>query len=92
MVIVSVIGLIFAIVMVILFFNAAPARSNIEVHRGSEEAAECLKCHLRGDEKSPTMPHLNVGQCNLCHVMDYRRSLRFRAPYIAFSSKRERKL
>jgi hypothetical protein len=58
---------IFAIVMVILFFNAAPARSNIEVHRGSEEAAECLKCHLRGDEKSPTMPHLNVGQCNLCH-------------------------
>ena len=67
MVIVSVIGLIFAIVMVILFFNAAPARSNIEVHRGSTEAAECLKCHLRGDEKSPTMPHLNLGRCNLCH-------------------------
>ena len=40
-VIVSVIGLIFAIVMVILFFNAAPARSNIEEHRGSEEAVEC---------------------------------------------------
>lgn len=66
-VIVSVIGLIFAVVMVILFFNAAPARSNIEEHRGSEEAIECLKCHLRGDEKSPTMPHLNVGSCNLCH-------------------------
>ena len=74
MYIVCVIGLIFAIVIVILFFNAAPARSNIEVHRGSEEAAECLKCHSRGDEKSPTMPHLNttvfpfdLGRCNLCH-------------------------
>ena len=66
-VIVSVIGLIYAIVMVILFFNAAPARSNIEVHRASDEAVECLKCHLRGDEKSPTMPHLNLGRCNLCH-------------------------
>lgn len=67
MVIVCVIGLIYAIVMVILFFNAAPARSNIEVHRSSAEDAECLKCHLKGDEESPTMPHLNVGNCNLCH-------------------------
>ena len=66
-VIVSVIGLIFAIVMVILFFNAAPARSNIEEHRVSEEDAECLKCHLIGNEKSPTMPHLNLGKCTLCH-------------------------
>ena len=66
MVIVSVIGLIFAIVMVILFFNAAPARSNIEVHR-TNEASECLKCHLIGDKESPTMPHLNLGNCNLCH-------------------------
>ncbi len=67
MVIVSVIGLIFAIVMVILFFNAAPARSNIEVHRTSNEAAACLKCHLIGDENTPTMPHLDLGGCNLCH-------------------------
>jgi len=67
MVIVSVIGLIFALVMIILFFNAAPARSNIEEHRKSEAVAECLKCHLKGDEKSPTMPHLNLGRCNLCH-------------------------
>ena len=67
MVIVSVIGLIFAIVMVILFFNAAPARSNIEVHRASEENVECLKCHLIGDATSPTMPHLNLGKCVLCH-------------------------
>ena len=67
MYIVCVIGLIYAIVMVILFFNAAPARSNIEVHRTSNEAAECLKCHLIGDEESPTMPHLNLGRCNLCH-------------------------
>ena len=67
MVIVSVIGLIFAIVMVVLFFNAAPARSNIEVHRASEADAACLECHLRGDEKSPTMPHLNLGRCVLCH-------------------------
>ncbi len=67
MIIVCVIGLIFAIVMVILFFNAAPARSNIEVHRQSPEADACLKCHLIGDEKSPTMPHLNLGGCNLCH-------------------------
>ena len=65
--IVSVIGLIYAIVMVILFFNAAPARSNIEVHRTSIEAPACLKCHLKGDEKSPTMPHLNLGRCVLCH-------------------------
>lgn len=65
--IVSVIGLIFAIVMVILFFNAAPARSNIEVHRHPTDAATCLKCHLKGDEKSPTMPHLNLGRCILCH-------------------------
>lgn len=67
MYIVCVIGLIFAIVMVILFFNAAPARSNIEEHRASSEDAACLKCHLKGDEKSPTMPHLNLGRCNLCH-------------------------
>ncbi len=67
MVIVCVIGFIFAIVMVILFFNAAPARSNIEEHRTSHEAAECLKCHLIGDKESPTMPHLNLGNCNLCH-------------------------
>ena len=67
MIIVSVIGLIFAIVMVILFFNAAPARSNIAEHRQSTEADACLKCHLIGDEKSPTMPHLNLGRCNLCH-------------------------
>lgn len=67
MYIVCVIGLIFAIVMVILFFNAAPARSNIEVHRASSEDAACLKCHLIGDENSPTMPHLNLGRCNLCH-------------------------
>ena len=67
MYIVCVIGLIFAIVMVILFFNAAPARSNIEEHRASSEDAACLKCHLVGDDKSPTMPHLNLGRCNLCH-------------------------
>lgn len=67
MYIVLVIGLIFAIVMVILFFNAAPARSNIEVHRTSSEDAACLKCHLVGGTESPTMPHLNLGKCNLCH-------------------------
>lgn len=66
MYIVCVIGLIYAIVMVILFFNAAPARSNIEVHR-TNETQECLKCHLIGDKESPTMPHLNLGNCNLCH-------------------------
>lgn len=72
--IVFIIGFIFAVVMVILFFNAAPARSNIEVHRQSVEDAACLKCHLKGDEKSPTMPHLNttkfplgIGKCNVCH-------------------------
>ena len=67
MVIVCIIGLIFAVVMVILFFNAAPARSNIEVHRQSAEDATCLKCHLKGDAQSPTMPHLDLGNCNLCH-------------------------
>ena len=70
MYIVCVIGLIFAIVMVILFFNAAPERSNIEEHRASSEDAACLKCHIKnriGDKKSPTMPHLNLGRCNLCH-------------------------
>ncbi len=67
MYIVCVIGLIFAIVMVILFFNAAPARSNIEEHRASSEDAACLTCHKHGDEKSPIMPHLNLGRCNLCH-------------------------
>ena len=67
MVIVSVIGLIFAIVMVILFFNAAPARSNIPVHRKSTAPDACLECHLVGTEESPTMPHLNLGNCTLCH-------------------------
>ena len=67
MVIVSIIGLIFAIVMVILFFNAAPARSNIPDHHKSTEAAACLECHLIGTEQSPTMPHLNLGNCTLCH-------------------------
>jgi len=67
MYIVCVIGLIYAIVMVILFFNAAPARSNIIEHQQSTEAPACLKCHIIGDEKSPTMPHLNLGRCTLCH-------------------------
>lgn len=65
--IVSVIGLIFAIVMVILFFNAAPARSNIDVHIQPTDNPTCLKCHLKGDEKTPTMPHLNLGRCAFCH-------------------------
>lgn len=67
LVIVSVIGIIFTIVMVILFFNAAPARSDIPEHRTYTDAAACLTCHLRGTEQSPTMPHLNVGTCNICH-------------------------
>lgn len=67
MMIVSIIGLIFAIVMVILFFNAAPARSNIPVHQEPTAPAACLKCHLVGTEESPTMPHLNLGNCTFCH-------------------------
>ena len=67
MIIVSVIGLIFAVVMIILFFNAAPPRSDIQDHRTYTDAAACLKCHLVGNEQSPTMPHLNVSSCNLCH-------------------------
>lgn len=70
MIIVSVIGGIFAVVMVILFFNAAPARSNIPDHRTYIDAAGCLKCHLVGTETSPIMPHLNLGKCNLCHGLD----------------------
>ena len=69
MVIVSSIGLIFAIVMVILFFNAAPARSNIPEHKTSAAAAACLECHLIGTEQSPTLPHLNLGSCTLCHKL-----------------------
>ncbi len=67
MIIVSVIGLIFAIVMIILFFNAAPALSDIPEHRTDTDATACLKCHLVGNEQSPTMPHLNLGNCNFCH-------------------------
>jgi RNA polymerase subunit RPABC4/transcription elongation factor Spt4 len=67
MMIVSVIGLIFAIVMVILFFNAAPARSNIPDHHAYTDAKACLECHLVGNEDSPTMPHLNLGKCHYCH-------------------------
>ena len=70
MIIVSAIGGIFAVVMVILFFNAAPARSNIPDHHTYTDAAACLKCHLVGTEKSPTMPHLNLGTCNFCHGLD----------------------
>lgn len=69
LVIVSVIGIIFTIVMIILFFNAAPARSDIPDHRTYTDPAGCLKCHLRGTEESPTMPHLNVGNCNICHQL-----------------------
>lgn len=69
MVIVSIIGLVFAIVMVILFFNAAPARSNIPVHHKSTAPAACLECHLVGTEESPTMPHLNIGNCTFCHEL-----------------------
>ena len=70
MIIVSVIGLIFAIVMVILFFNAAPALSDLPEHRIYTDAPACLKCHLIGDEsESPTMPHINVGACHLCHSL-----------------------
>ena len=67
MYIVCVIGLIFSIVMVIMFFYAAPERSYIEDHLKSTEASDCLKCHFVGDEKAPTMPHLNLGRCTLCH-------------------------
>ena len=69
MVIVSIIGLVFAIIMVILFFNASPARSNIPAHHKSTAPAACLKCHLVGTEESPTMPHLNLGNCTLCHEL-----------------------
>ena len=67
LIIVAVLGGIFAVVMVIMFFNAAPALSAIPEHRTYINTAECLKCHLREDERSPTMPHLNVGKCSLCH-------------------------
>ena len=67
MMIVSIIGLLFAIVMVILFFNAAPARSNIPEHQKSTTPAACLECHLIGTQESPTMPHLNLGNCAFCH-------------------------
>ncbi len=67
MMVVGVIGIIFTIVMVILFFNAAPARSDIPEHRTYTNPDACLKCHFRGTEQSPTMPHLKVGACNLCH-------------------------
>lgn len=70
MIIVSVIGGIFAVVMVILFFNAAPARSNIPDHHTYTDAAACLKCHLVGTKTAPIMPHLNLGRCNLCHGLD----------------------
>ena len=69
MVIVSIIGLVFAVIMVILFFNAAPARSNIPAHHKSTAPATCLECHLVGTEESPTMPHLNLGNCTLCHEL-----------------------
>ena len=65
LIIVSVIGAIFTIVMIILFFNAAPARSDIPDHQTYTDPDACLKCHLRGTEKSPTMPHLNVGSCHI---------------------------
>ena len=67
MIIISVLGLIFAIVMIILFFNAAPALSDIPEHRTYTNAAACLKCHLIGNAQSPTMPHLNLGNCIFCH-------------------------
>ncbi len=69
LIIVSVIGAIFTIVMIILFFNAAPARSDIPDHQTYTDPAACLKCHLRGTEQSPTMPHLNVGSCHICHQL-----------------------
>jgi cytochrome c553 len=70
LIIVSVIGAIFTIVMIILFFNAAPARSDIPDHQTYTDPAACLKCHLRGTEQSPTMPHLNVGSCHICHQLE----------------------
>lgn len=70
MIIVSIIGLIFAVVMVVLFFNAAPARSNIVDHQKSSGPVACLECHLIGTERSPTMPHLNLGGCTLCHGLE----------------------
>ena len=70
LVIVSVIGTVFTIVMIILFFNAAPARSDIPDHRTYTDADACLKCHLRGTEQSPTMPHLDVGNCHICHQLE----------------------
>ena len=69
MTVVSVIGLIFAIVMVILFFNASPDLSDIPEHRTYTDATGCLTCHFTGDEQSPTMPHLNIGYCNFCHQL-----------------------
>ena len=69
LVIVSVIGIIFTIVMIILFFNAAPARSDIPDHRTYTDPTACLTCHFRGTKESPTMPHLNVGNCNICHQL-----------------------
>lgn len=60
-------GLIFGIVMVALFFRAAPALSKTEVHKATLQNKECLKCHVMGGKGVPIMPHINLGHCRFCH-------------------------
>jgi hypothetical protein len=49
------------------FINAAPGLTHSEYHNPPPPAIKCMGCHMTGEEKTPIMPHRQMGTCTFCH-------------------------
>jgi hypothetical protein len=49
------------------FISAAPRLNTASYHKPAPTAAQCMGCHMTGEEKTPIMPHRQMGTCTICH-------------------------
>jgi hypothetical protein len=49
------------------FISAAPNINTAPYHKPPPSAAQCMGCHMTGEEKTPIMPHRQMGTCTICH-------------------------
>jgi hypothetical protein len=49
------------------FISAAPGLNTASYHKPPPSAAQCMGCHMTGEEKIPIMPHRQMGTCTICH-------------------------
>ncbi len=66
--VVWILGGIFAVIVSVAFFKAAPTMPVDLDHRPEAESIECLGCHIRRDKGTPIMPHRDLGNCSFCHA------------------------